>query len=318
MFTIKNKIITGQKFTDHCDLDGDNLYHNTRGNFGKASLEKGGGAKRRRDLTNQKIAFTLAEVFSPHSDEHHKIAFTLAEVLITLGIIGVVAAMTLPALISNYRKNLVESELKKTYSLLNQLMVRSEADNGSAINWEWQQIESTDRNVQEQFLQKYFVPYLKVVRRKSAYTADYDRAYRAYDASGTNQSWWYNQNRLADWIELADGTALLFGITNDDRGGRLGYWNIILPHTAKNNYVLMGRDSFIFHVNMTSSKTAVSVFPNSYKNWNCESVNNNRTYFNERCRGLASDTSGDSPAQYCTMLLFCNNWKVPDDYPIKF
>ena len=33
-----------------------------------------------------------------------KKGFTLAEVLITLGIIGVVAALTLPSLITNYRK----------------------------------------------------------------------------------------------------------------------------------------------------------------------------------------------------------------------
>ena len=31
-------------------------------------------------------------------------AFTLAEILITLGIIGVVAAMTIPTLITNYQK----------------------------------------------------------------------------------------------------------------------------------------------------------------------------------------------------------------------
>lgn len=31
--------------------------------------------------------------------------FTLAEVLVTLGIIGVVAALTMPALIANYKKN---------------------------------------------------------------------------------------------------------------------------------------------------------------------------------------------------------------------
>ena len=36
-----------------------------------------------------------------------KLAFTLAEVLITLGIIGVVAALTLPALISNYKKQVL-------------------------------------------------------------------------------------------------------------------------------------------------------------------------------------------------------------------
>ena len=43
-----------------------------------------------------------------HSDmlHHYKLknGFTLAEVLITLGIIGVVAALTIPALIGNYQK----------------------------------------------------------------------------------------------------------------------------------------------------------------------------------------------------------------------
>ena len=34
-----------------------------------------------------------------------KRAFTLAEVLITLGIIGIVAALTMPTLIGNYQKN---------------------------------------------------------------------------------------------------------------------------------------------------------------------------------------------------------------------
>ena len=44
--------------------------------------------------------------------------FTLAEVLITLGIIGVVAAMTLPTLISNYQKRVYENQLKKAASVL--------------------------------------------------------------------------------------------------------------------------------------------------------------------------------------------------------
>lgn len=39
----------------------------------------------------------------------YKKAFTLAEVLITLGIIGVVAALTMPALIANHRKTVVEN-----------------------------------------------------------------------------------------------------------------------------------------------------------------------------------------------------------------
>ena len=38
--------------------------------------------------------------------------FTLAEVLITLGIIGIVAAMTLPSLLGNWKKKTIEARLK--------------------------------------------------------------------------------------------------------------------------------------------------------------------------------------------------------------
>ncbi len=38
-------------------------------------------------------------------------AFTLAEVLITLGIIGIVAAMTIPNIINGYNKKVVETRL---------------------------------------------------------------------------------------------------------------------------------------------------------------------------------------------------------------
>lgn len=58
----------------------------------------------------------------------NKIGFTLAEVLITLGIIGVVAAMTMPSLISHYRHKALETQFKKAYSVLGQIsaMVISE------------------------------------------------------------------------------------------------------------------------------------------------------------------------------------------------
>lgn len=48
------------------------------------------------------------------------VAFTLAEVLITLGIIGVVAAMTLPTLISNVNGVRNRTQFKKSLSTLNQ------------------------------------------------------------------------------------------------------------------------------------------------------------------------------------------------------
>lgn len=52
-----------------------------------------------------------------------KKGFTLAEVLITLGIIGVVAAMTMPSLIQNYRKKEATTRIKKFYSMMSQAVL---------------------------------------------------------------------------------------------------------------------------------------------------------------------------------------------------
>ncbi len=46
------------------------------------------------------------------------LGFTLAEVLITLGIVGVVAALTIPTLISKYKVSVLESQFKKAYSVV--------------------------------------------------------------------------------------------------------------------------------------------------------------------------------------------------------
>lgn len=46
-----------------------------------------------------------------------KEGFTLAEILITLGIVGVVAAMTIPTLMMNYQRKIWEARLKKAFSV---------------------------------------------------------------------------------------------------------------------------------------------------------------------------------------------------------
>ena len=60
---------------------------------------------------------------------HWCAAFTLAEVLITLGIIGVVAAMTMPTLIANYQKQVATTRLKKFYTTYSQAYNQSKNDN---------------------------------------------------------------------------------------------------------------------------------------------------------------------------------------------
>ena len=66
-----------------------------------------------------------------------KRAFTLAEVLITLGIIGIVVALTMPALIWNYRKKQTVTQLKKVYSALQQSILMSQNEYGDIADWDW-------------------------------------------------------------------------------------------------------------------------------------------------------------------------------------
>ncbi len=62
-----------------------------------------------------------------------KYAFTLAEVLVTLGILGVVAAMTMPTLVGNYQKRAYVTQLSKVYNELQQAALKYK-NNKNAIN----------------------------------------------------------------------------------------------------------------------------------------------------------------------------------------
>ena len=63
-----------------------------------------------------------------------KKAFTLAEVLITLGIIGVVAALTMPSLMANYKKSVAKNQFKKTYSTLTNAFNQTVQDLGESVD----------------------------------------------------------------------------------------------------------------------------------------------------------------------------------------
>lgn len=65
------------------------------------------------------------------------IAFTLAEVLITLGIIGVVAAMTIPTLMNNTNNQEIVSRVKKVYSSFTQAFSQAELNDGPVDGWGW-------------------------------------------------------------------------------------------------------------------------------------------------------------------------------------
>ena len=96
---------------------------------------------------------------------HHyknKKGFTLAEVLITIGIIGVVAAMTMPNLIASYRAHETAAKLNKFYSVISNAYIRAKEDNGDISSWNL--VYHEDSTNDEEDILFYLLPYLNVVK----------------------------------------------------------------------------------------------------------------------------------------------------------
>lgn len=64
-----------------------------------------------------------------------KKGFTLAEVLIVIGIIGIIAQMTIPTLVQNVQEKTTVTALKKAYSTLSQAYTMAVQENGTPDNW---------------------------------------------------------------------------------------------------------------------------------------------------------------------------------------
>jgi prepilin-type N-terminal cleavage/methylation domain-containing protein len=88
-----------------------------------------------------------------------KAAFTLAEVLITLGIIGVVAAMTIPTLLTNYREKMFVNKLKESYSIFSQAYKMAVYEYDSPEGWDIGTGINMDSAVK---VYEYLKPYLKL------------------------------------------------------------------------------------------------------------------------------------------------------------
>ena len=94
-----------------------------------------------------------------------KKGFTLAEVLITLGIIGVVAAMTIPTLVANYQKKVFVSQLQKTVATVTNatklLMADEQAYN---LSQTYLYNEEYSKEAYENSVGRFLKTYFKVVK----------------------------------------------------------------------------------------------------------------------------------------------------------
>ncbi len=100
-----------------------------------------------------------------------------------MGIIGVVAALTMPALIASSKKSERTARLKKFNSVMSQAILMAQNDIGPVEDWG---LDASDMDL-EIFFQTYFAPYLKYV--SASHTSP----------EGTTSSVYY-------YVYLADGS----------------------------------------------------------------------------------------------------------------
>ena len=142
-----------------------------------------------------------------------KNGFTLAEVLITLAIIGVVATLTLPALMSNTAEQQAMTAYKKILNSLNEAAQMNAAIDG--FDYSVPLGNHGDTIIEGyQTLWALFTERLQVSLKASS----------PYGDGGTRGTEGDNQCGEGSVIVLRDGTALC--ISDDDSDDNYNYWNI--------------------------------------------------------------------------------------------
>lgn len=232
-----------------------------------------------------------------------KKAFTLAEVLITLGIIGVVAALTIPTLIANHKKQTVETKLAKFYSVMGQAIKLAEVDNGDKKYWH--QFENNvpvdsegnpivGKSLVEIWVNTYLAPNLKIVSVK-------------------------HDSRGLPIFYLADG--LIF---KPDQTDQMNDWVFYTTEPDKciklagSEYKAYGRCAFRFMYKPTDETAAMVHHYNKgfepYKyQWN-GNISSLKSGIGGRF-GCKPNCVTQYCNWYCAAWIQSNGWKIPRDYP---
>jgi len=228
-----------------------------------------------------------------------KCAFTLAEVLITLGIIGVVAAITLPILVQNYQKKVTVERLKQTYSILSQAIKMSEIDNGLVEEWNI----PTESNAYEhgkQFSEQYINPYIKKV--KVCKTAMKCHGEKTYLLSGHEAN--YDTSRY--YIILNNAIVLQIW-------PRSTWIQFTVDINGKQKPNVVGKD--IFLLALTKNDISSSIIGKNIKKGSLSFYGQgfDRNYL--KTSGYPCAKSGTFAGVYCGALIFLDGWQIAKDYP---
>ncbi len=184
-----------------------------------------------------------------------KHAFTLAEVLITLGIIGVVAAMTIPTLMQKYYERQTVAKLLETSSIIAQAIKLSEEEYGEVAGWGLKQDEESAKIIFE-----HLSPFIKVAvdcgtvdDKGNCFSKD---NYSYLNSNGNKID--YCSEVLKYKFALINGTSIsVQAILNT---GNLQF-NIDTNGPSKPNMV--GKDLFLFQYNSDTRSLVPMGNPNS-------------------------------------------------------
>lgn len=239
------------------------------------------------------------------SSQAARLGFTLAEVLITLGIIGVVAALTLPVVIQNYQKQVTVEGLKEVYSIFNQAIVNSELDNGDYTEWDY-----TGDSVGSNFFNKYLKQYLKGVTEVKTY-----KSYnvKALETKYTGDFWVAGSKKYA----LANGMIFSVRVNSYTGANRIKTGAVItVDINGERSPNRMGRDVFVMSIFPYSSYKARKLVLGNFElcgSGNLHYFMNRSQLLNEGCGTCNSDHSGYGLA--CGLLIQLDGWKILNDYP---
>ena len=206
-------------------------------------------------------------------------AFTLAEVLITLGIIGVVAAMTMPSLIQNYKRQQATARIKKFVSVINQALISAENDLGAREDWVIGEMDNSDSAYN--FLNTYIKPYIK--------SADVEKR----TLFGRNMA----------TLRFVDGSQMSVKI-----GACYDIWYDINGEKGPNE---KGRDIFVF---ILCKNGGCNFNSNQVRGFYCAPTGEQfptHGQLIDNCKNYR--TNG---GVYCTILLEQNGYEFPKDYPL--
>lgn len=248
---------------------------------------------------------------------HNKryVAFTLAEVLITLGIIGVVAAMTLPSLIIGQQKQATATRYQKVYSTLANMVRLSEVDNGPVDNWDFgfTPYSTGVGGTNEAFLKIYVLPYLNIAKtcggtNTGCWATGYIKKPNG-DTTGEDRP--ATDNNFMKYI-LNDGTCLAI-VFRDDQNV---HFYVDLDGIGGQQRV--GRDIFIFTLGNKANYSSYYTANGNPPIGGLYPIGKGKAIatYNYATYGCGKDVTTDMWAGfYCGEKIIQDGYKIADDYP---